>query len=141
MTFFIWDEDTRQKITTKILRMFSLPKTEWRLIEASHKCFFPGRRYRTIKVSLRKKAQGEPCGQTSTSCQAMVPTSPKALGLPAATSTRICPLTSHLFSRAVFEELLFSQGHGEHCPHRSQGSSGASGSHSRDCSPKSALLC
>ena len=50
------------KRTTKLLRLFSLSKTERCLTEVSHKCFFPGRKYGRIKVSLREKAQGEPRG-------------------------------------------------------------------------------
>lgn len=47
-----------QKRTTKILRLFSLSKTERHLVEVSHKCFFPGRKYERIKGE-REKAQGE----------------------------------------------------------------------------------
>lgn len=36
--FLIWDENKVQKRTTKILRLFSLSKTERHLIEVSHKC-------------------------------------------------------------------------------------------------------
>lgn len=56
--FITWKKGRVQKRTTKILSLVFLFKIERHLIEVSHKCFFPGRKYRRIKVSPREKAWG-----------------------------------------------------------------------------------
>lgn len=89
--FVMWKKGRVQKRATKILSLHFLFEIEWHLIEVNHKCFFPGRKYRRIKVSPREKTWGNQGVKSAPSCQAKVPVSPEGLGLPAAISSRTCP--------------------------------------------------
>lgn len=102
----MWKKGRVQKRTTKTLSLDFLFKIEWHLIEVNCKCFFPGRKYRTIKVFPREKAWGNQGLKSAPSCQVKMPVSPKSLGLPAAISSR-CPSPSQLFPGTIFAELLF----------------------------------
>lgn len=96
-----------QKRTTKILRQFCLLRMEWHLIDVNHKCFFPGRKYRIVKVSVREKAQREPRSCTSAFLLGRDTHVGKSLQPPPPGPV---PLSSQSFPCAAFEEVLFLGG-------------------------------
>lgn len=91
-------------------------KTEWHLIEVNHKRFFPGWKYRTIKVSPREKAWRNQGVKPAPSCQAEVPVSPKGLGLPAAIPARHVPHHPSHSQALSLQSCFFSEAQQTSCP-------------------------